>query len=134
MLAFQKSEFNSINIDEIISTTKACKQKGWAFVQLCAIVRESSCELLYTFDDEENKETSLHGFLVDVADGQHVPSITEIYPAAFVFENETHDLFGVEIDGISVDFEGNLYTVAVAYPMNPRAAISHGDNNEKGDK
>ena len=60
--------------------------------------------------------------LVRVENGVAVPSITGVYPAAFVFENESHDLFGVSFEGISIDFGGEFYTVAVAYPMNPRAA------------
>ena len=59
---------------------------------------------------------------MNVPDGTSVPSITGVYPAAFVFENESHDLFGVSFEDISIDFGGEFYTVAVAYPMNPRAA------------
>ncbi len=131
MPRFQESNFETITIDEIVPTAKKCKEEGLAFVQICAIVREASCELLYSYDDGKNAADSIHGYLVDVPDGEHVPSITSLYPAAFVFENETHDLFGVEIDDISIDFEGNFYTVAVAYPMNPRAAKAKEDADGK---
>lgn len=59
---------------------------------------------------------------MNVPDGTPVPSITELYPAAFVFENETHDLFGIEIYGINLDFQGEFYKVSQKFPMNPRAA------------
>ena len=134
MPRFQESNFTTIAIDEIVSTAQKCKDNSLAFVQICAIVRQSSCELLYSYDDGKNEPDSICGFLVDVKDGEHVPSITSIYPAAFVFENETHDLFGIEIDDISIDFEGNFYTVAVAYPMNPRAAKTNEDANGKEQK
>lgn len=122
MPRFQEPTFNPILISEIVDMAKKCKENDFAFVQLCATTRENSCELLYSFDDLNSQTPGLIGYTVDVPDGTHVPSITEFYPAAFVFENEIHDLFGIDVDGISIDFEGNLYTVAVAYPMNPRIA------------
>ena len=37
-----------------------------------------------------------------------IPSITDNFIAAFVFENEIHDLFGVEIRNIAIDFKGQF--------------------------
>ena len=39
-----------------------------------------------------------------------VPSVTELFIAAFVFENEAHDLFGVNIVGNLIDFQGKFYS------------------------
>ena len=38
-----------------------------------------------------------------------VPSVTELFIAAFVFENEAHELYGVNIEGNVLDFKGNFY-------------------------
>ncbi len=46
-----------------------------------------------------------------------MPSITDRFLAAFVFENETHDLFGVDVQGIAIDFGGNFYALAQKEPM-----------------
>ena len=46
-----------------------------------------------------------------------IPSITDLYLEAFVFENEIHDLFGVHISDIAIDFGGNFYQLAVKEPM-----------------
>ena len=46
-----------------------------------------------------------------------VPSITGDFLEAFVFENETHDLFGVTIEGIAIDFGGSFYALAQKEPM-----------------
>ena len=91
-------------------------------MQICATTLEDSCELLYTFIAPDAANGCLTGLVVNVPDGMPVPSITELYPAAFVFENETHDLFGVDIYGINLDFQGEFYKVAQKFPMNPRAA------------
>ena len=41
----------------------------------------------------------------------------EVTILAFVFENEAHDLFGAEIEGIAIDFGGKFYHVAQSEPM-----------------
>ncbi len=49
--------------------------------------------------------------------GTTVPERHRQFLAAFVFENEVHDLFGVDIEGIAIDFGGNFYAVAQKEPM-----------------
>ena len=122
MKLYQTPVFDEAPLDELHDRVAEFKANGYTFVQICATLRESSCELLYAFQDTTYESGGLNGLMVDVPDGAAVPSITDLYPAAFVFENETHDLFGVNLEGISIDFDGEFYTVAVAYPMNPRAA------------
>jgi ech hydrogenase subunit D len=34
-----------------------------------------------------------------------------------LYENEIHDLFGVPVDGLTIDFKGNFYKTAVKYPF-----------------
>ncbi len=46
-----------------------------------------------------------------------MPSVTDRFLEAFVFENETHDLFGVDAQGIAIDFGGNFYALAQKEPM-----------------
>lgn len=122
MKRFQPSTFETIEIDEIVEVVGEFKLRGYRFVQLCATTLESSCELLYAFIAPDAADGELTGVVVDVPDGGPVPSITQFYPAAFVFENETHDLFGVDVYGINLDFHGEFYVVSGKYPMNPRAA------------
>ena len=122
MPRFQNPTFQTVGLSELIEVVSAYKRQGLQFVQLCATTLEDSCDLLYAFSDPAASDPGLIGLKVNVADDAKVPSITDFYPAAFVFENETHDLFGIHIEGINIDFSGAFYTVAVKYPMNPRAA------------
>ena len=41
----------------------------------------------------------------------------DIFPAAFLYENEIHDLFGIAIEGINHDYNGKLYRTAVEAPF-----------------
>lgn len=123
MLRYQPNEYETIRLDELFETVARLKERDYRFVQICATTLESSCELLYAFIAPDAVHGDLTGLVVEVPDDMPVPSITELYPAAFVFENETHDLFGVEIYGINLDFHGEFYKVSEKFPMNPRAAL-----------
>lgn len=131
MLRFQPNEFNTIEHSQIFETVSRLKEQDYFFVQICATTLESSCELLYTFIAPDAINGELTGLIVDVPDGVSISSITELYPAAFVFENETHDLFGVQIYGINLDFNGEFYKVTEKFPMNPRAALASDTANDK---
>ena len=48
---------------------------------------------------------------------QEIPSISSYYPAVFPFENEVHDLFGLAITDMQIDFKGFFYQVSTAGPM-----------------
>lgn len=122
MRRFQNPSFEYVDLVDLADTVADFKRRDFRFVQICATTLDESCDVLYAFIDPETTDGSMTGIMVNVPDGMHVPSITEWYPAAFVFENETHDLFGIQIDGINIDFGGEFYQVSMTYPMNPRAA------------
>lgn len=136
MIQYQSSKFIEATLEELPAIVAKRKELGHRFVQLCATTKEASCELLYSFEDPSRPadEPGIDNVVVDVPDGTAVPSITPWYPAAFVFENEAHDLFGIDIQGINIDFNGEFYTVAVAYPMNPRAAQPAQAENQEGEE
>lgn len=136
MIQYQSSKFIEAALEELPAIVAERKELGHRFVQLCATTKEVSCELLYSFEDPERPadEPGIDNVVIDVPDGTPVPSITQWYPAAFVFENEAHDLFGIDIQGINIDFNGEFYTVAVAYPMNPRAAQQAQGETQEGEE
>lgn len=131
MKRFQTSTFIEAPVDQVVDIAASYKERGWEFSQICATTLEDGVELLYAYYDPAYRAPGLEGVRVFVADGTAVPSVTGIFPAAFVFENESHDLFGVSFEGISIDFGGEFYTVAVAYPMNPRAAACPAQTQEE---
>lgn len=131
MILFQPNVFETVELDALFETVSDLKQRDYRFVQICATTLEDSCELLYAFIVPDAVDGCLTGLTVNVPDGMPVPSITELYPAAFVFENETHDLFGVNIYGINLDFQGEFYKVSQKFPMNPRAAEGQPDTDKE---
>ncbi len=108
------SEFDAIATSDIHATAQARKADGWRYVQILAINKDDGADLVYSF----MKDGRLDNLVVsDVPRGAHIPSISDIFLEAFVCENEIHDLFGVNFDGIAIDFKGNFYRVAGEAPM-----------------
>ena len=55
--------------------------------------------------------------MVPLKPGDKVPSIQEMYFAAFSYENETHDLYGVRFINMKLDFGGHFFNLAAESPM-----------------
>ncbi|MEN6474739.1 MAG: NADH-quinone oxidoreductase subunit C [Syntrophaceae bacterium] len=100
---------------ELLKAVEGYCAQGYRLVQICCVKETEGLVLHYTFD----KDYDLIDLSISIAEGAPVPSITTIYPCAFLYENEIHDLFGLTIQDINVDFKGLLYKVTVARPFNP---------------
>lgn len=111
-------DFRSIPLDKLIDICKERKNEGYRLAQLCPkLERDDSITLIYTFVKEsEMINYKVSGIKKGVTE---VPSVTELFIAAFVFENEAHDLFGVNVVGNLIDFQGKFYSFAegVEAPM-----------------
>jgi hypothetical protein len=53
--------------------------------------------------------------------GDQVPSISEFFGAAFLYENEIRELFGIDVTGIGLDLRGQLYKTATRVPFSHAA-------------
>lgn len=124
----QKAIYTIVGIDELLSHVQALKGVGARFVQMHAErnVDDGSYRLVYTFINihaaqEQIAQDGSYAFENLVVEGidqfQDIPSISSYYPAVFPFENEAHDLFGLAITDMQVDFNGFFYQVSTAEPM-----------------
>lgn len=124
----QKAIYTTVGIDELLSHVQALKGVGARFVQMHAErnVDDGTYRLVYTFINihaaqEQIAQDGSYAFENLVVEGidqfQDIPSISSYYPAVFPFENEAHDLFGLAITDMQVDFNGFFYQVSTAEPM-----------------
>lgn len=124
----QKAIYTTVGIDELLSHVQALKGAGARFVQMHAerCVDDGTYRLVYTFINvhaaqEQIEQDGSYAFENLVVEGidqyQEIPSISSYYPAVFPFENEAHDLFGLVITDMQVDFNGFFYQVSTAEPM-----------------
>lgn len=109
-----QSEFIPLTVEGLPALAAEKKAQGWRFVQMLCVNTEDGIDLVYSFmKDGVLANHEIKG----VKKGTVVPSITDQFLAAFVFENEAHDLFGVDVQGIAIDFGGNFYALAQKEPM-----------------
>ena len=109
------TQFTTIPADSLSETVAACKQRQWRYVQTLAVNGEEGIDLIYSFMDMATG--LLENYKVEkLAKGTHMPSITGDFLEAFVWENEIHDLFGINFDGIAIDFHGAFYALATPSP------------------
>ncbi len=109
-----KQEFVPLAIEDIHSHAQLRKEDGWRYVQMLAVNTAEGIELIYSFmKDGELENNVVSGITKEVV----IPSISDLFLEAFIFENETHDLFGVNISNIVIDFAGNFYSLAIDEPM-----------------
>jgi ech hydrogenase subunit D len=94
-----------ISIDMVISQLRVLKDEGFRFVTMSsADLGESIC-VLYHLD----KDLELVNLKVNVPKGKKIPSIASVFSSAFLVENEIKEHFGVDFDGLPLDFQGMLY-------------------------
>ena len=109
-----RTEFLPLAAEEVAQLAAERKRDGWRFVQILAVNTENGVDVQYSFQ----KDDLVQNFTVaGVKSDQVLPSITGEFFSAFVFENEVHDLFGVAIEGMVIDFGGKFYHVAKDAPM-----------------
>lgn len=103
-----KQDFRPLALDQLIDTCKEYKEKGYRLDQLLPkLEHDNTITLIYTFVmGEEIVNFKIGGIIKNET---VVPSVTELFIAAFVFENEAHELYGVNIEGNVLDFKGNFY-------------------------
>ena len=65
--------------------------------------------------------------------GEEVPSISAYFGAAFLYENEMRELFGVNVTGIALDLKGQLYKTSTIVPFAPSAIRARLDALGRGD-
>jgi ech hydrogenase subunit D len=109
--------FIDITYEELRGKVGEYNAGGWRFVNICGNTVTGGVELIYSF----SKSLPLENLRFVIDNDTEISSISDCFPNAFLFENETHDLFGVRFSNISIDFGGEFYTVAVPTPMNPHS-------------
>jgi hypothetical protein len=74
-------------------------------------------EIAWAFAKDREFETIREQITADDA----VPSISEFFGAAFLYENEIRELFGINVTGIGLDLQGQLYKTNTRVPFSHQA-------------
>jgi ech hydrogenase subunit D len=102
-----------IEAPELLKQVQDMKENGFRLVQISCTRLIDIFELYYSFD----KDYDFINIKLNITAEVEIPSISFIYQPAFLYENEIHDLFGIKINNISIDYNGGLYKMSVKTPF-----------------
>ncbi len=112
-----KNEIEEIAVDSLVSRAEELIKAGYRFSQACAAYIDDKFELSYSFSNYDNYD--LLNLRVVIDTDTEVKSITTVVPAAVFYENEMHELFGVKIVDIALDYKDKLYRIKQECPLGP---------------
>jgi len=67
------------------------------------------------------KELEFETIRETIGQADAVPSVSEFFGAAFLYENEIRELFGINVTGLGLDLKGQLYKTATKIPFSHSA-------------
>ncbi|MBF0532260.1 MAG: NADH-quinone oxidoreductase subunit C [Candidatus Omnitrophica bacterium] len=112
----------TVELKNLVGAVAEYKKNQYRLVQIGCTQVADGFELNYSFDKNyafENLQLKLS------INPETVPSVSGIYFNAFLYENETHDLYGIPFENIAIDYKGNFYRMAVKNPfVNPPASFA----------
>ena len=96
----------AVGFDTLIGETTKLKLNGYRFVTIsCLDLDESTFDIIYHFD----KDLALKHLRFTVEKGVAIPSISPVFLAALLVENEIQDLYGLKFQGLAIDYGQTLY-------------------------
>jgi ech hydrogenase subunit D len=104
----------AIEVADLLARVGERKAAGDRLVAISCAVVEGANEITYSFENRDHAFTNLR---ITVPPGATIPSVTPVYWGAFVYENEIHDLYGLTVTGINVDYGGHFYATKVPFPF-----------------
>ncbi len=113
-----REEYVYVDLPSELLPLKAVKAKNHKarLVQICSVNTEGGYDLLYSFADGYHFVT----YKVAVKEDEEIPSISDIYPSASLYENEMRELFGVRVRYMNLNYHNKLYTIDTETPFRPK--------------
>lgn len=102
-----------ISVGEVVAKAEQAKKDGHRLVQIGCTKTGDDFEIIYTYD----KDYKMVNYRITVKQDDEIPSISGVYWGSFVYENEIHDLYGIHVTGINIDFKGTFYKTTIKHPF-----------------
>lgn len=97
---------HSVSADQLVRAVMRKKSEGYRFVTLSSVsLADGTTDILYHFD----KDLAMAHLRFNLPAGAKAPSVSGVYFAAFLAENELRDLAGLEFEGLVLDYNRTLY-------------------------
>ena len=105
---------SQVTLEEIPTEVWKLKTDGYRFVTMTCCDLGDAHDILYHFD----KNYQLKHLRIRLPRGTALPSVSAIFFAALIVENEMQDLLGVTVSGMAIDFKGR-FMLAEGAPLTP---------------
>jgi ech hydrogenase subunit D len=116
MVHIENQKCTAINKAQLVENVQKMFSAGYRLVAITCTTTDSF-ELTYSFD----KDYAFESFrFVLPKENPEIPSITGVYFAAFTYENELQDLFGIKVNDLALDFKGTFYKLSLKTPFAPQ--------------
>ncbi|MDR2457680.1 MAG: NADH-quinone oxidoreductase subunit C [Clostridiales Family XIII bacterium] len=103
---------NKSNPENILSIADSLFEDGFRIAQICAYNGDNEVIIIYSFD----KKGVIKNIEVPLKAPYQIDSISSIYLAAFIYENEMHDLFGINFKNSKIDYSGKFFKLSRKTP------------------
>jgi ech hydrogenase subunit D len=111
---YEAQKIEEIAKKDLIDKVQSLCTGGYRLVQISGRQEAEALCVDYTFD----KNYAFYNLRLKLPlTDLHLPSISKVCFPAFLYENEIHDLFGVKIDNIVVDYAGKFYRIEKNAPF-----------------
>ncbi len=101
--------------ENLLERVAAFQTRRYRFVTMTAVDSTTHFDIYYHFDDNNYELLTLQLKLERKA---ILPSISKIYFAALIVENEIQDLFGIKLENLVLDYHGR-FLLAEGAPDRP---------------
>ncbi len=95
----------TVTVETLLAEARRLREEGARLVTATGLDGGDHFEIIYTF----NQSLQLGHFRLAVPKADSVPSLSGVFPGAFLIENEMKELLGVQVTGLSVDYGGKLF-------------------------
>lgn len=117
--------------EDLLPLVSKLKDEGYRFVTMSSVeLNENEIDVLYHFD----KDLALTNYRLKVKKNEPVPSISPVYFAAFVVENEIQAHFGLSFDRLVIDYKTTLYFDEEDKDVTTTPFCKYSIMNKKGNK
>jgi ech hydrogenase subunit D len=123
-MTMENQTTTNIEVGRLIGCVERFRNDGYRLVQIGCTKAGDLYEINYSFD----KDYHFENIRIIVSQDTEIPSISGMYWNSFIYENEMHDLFGIQVRGMNIDFKGTLIRTAVKFPFSqPPVTATKGD-------
>lgn len=93
-----------INKDQLVDEVQKIKSEGYRFITASCTEMGTEFMIYYHFD----KDYNMKHLKITIGKGEELPSISSVYLAGALVENEIKDLFGMTVKDLAIDYGGKF--------------------------